>query len=277
QIDTLEDVLLRKERSRMIAETKSVLHRVLFEKSKLELKRLKKDLILKKLHLVSSSLQESRELRTDLNSQLSLIKQISGVKKIDEVPCQSDNSFHDIVSQEKVTAISRIIDSLELEISTLMRRSHDHCEMETEPSSSVIIDTDLEHLIKRTSRRFVRSDMQVFFSFECQLIKQNIMVNYLDVIIQSIQIREGVKSHGSTTSFILNEAKILKMFPNMEACSAFSFVFNAENLKGGFRDLISEIEVSSCLLSNLVEVVEEVQFCQIELHNLTDARFCSPS
>ncbi|KAL0345701.1 UNVERIFIED_CONTAM: hypothetical protein Sradi_4401400, partial [Sesamum radiatum] len=79
----------------------------------------------------------------------------------------------------------------------------------------------------------------------------------------------------AATSFKLNETNIIKKFANLDACTAFSFVFNAESAGKyvGAQSLVQETQVTSSLLGTLVDVVEEVQLAQMELQNLTSLTF----
>ncbi|KAH9745418.1 hypothetical protein KPL70_004067 [Citrus sinensis] len=68
-------------------------------------------------------------------------------------------------------------------------------------------------------------------------------------------------------------------FPNMDACVAFGFLFNAESTKKsiGPKSLAQETQKTSSVLHNLLAVVEEVQLARIEIRNLIHAKFNSPS
>ncbi|CAI0459429.1 unnamed protein product [Linum tenue] len=77
----------------------------------------------------------------------------------------------------------------------------------------------------------------------------------------------------------LNEANIIKKFPNMDACAAFAYVLNAEATKKyfGSRSLAQETRMARSLLHNLLDVVQKLQKARIESINFVDATFISAS
>uniref|UniRef100_A0A5B6Z9T7 Uncharacterized protein n=1 Tax=Davidia involucrata TaxID=16924 RepID=A0A5B6Z9T7_DAVIN len=68
-------------------------------------------------------------------------------------------------------------------------------------------------------------------------------------------------------------------FPSMDASTAFAFVLNADTTRKyiGPRSLTQETQITSSILGNLLDVVEEVQLARVELQNLTQTSFHSPS
>ncbi|KAI3457695.1 hypothetical protein Pfo_014358 [Paulownia fortunei] len=303
-IDVLEDMLVHLQRSKIyemlhvgvmpqntivlhdlqlekIAETNSLLHRVVFEKAKLQLKRVKRERLLKRLQLLSSRIQESQVLRENIASQP--LETCTTNVQVDAVGDRSLSvnlkKGHE-VCHEKLTAMRQALEALDRKILTLTRTFHACCKMKAEPSCGDTIALVNEHLIKRASCRFIRLDMQMWVVHSVGSVngQHNVFLNYLDFIIQSIKIIVGPTS-SAATSFKLNETNIIKNFPNMDACIAFAFVFSAEIVRKyvGAKTLVRETQVTSSLLGTLLDVVEEVQLAQTEFQNLTQSSFFSPS
>ncbi|KAL6529838.1 hypothetical protein OROGR_015461 [Orobanche gracilis] len=265
-----------------IAETNSLLHRVVFEKTKLQLGHVKKERLLEKLQLLSSRIQKSHKLGENIASQS--LQRCTNNFVVDAVGDRTLSinlvKGHE-VCHEKLTTMRQALDTLDKKILNLTRTFHACCKIKAEPSCDDTIALVNKHLTERASFRFIRLEMQMWV-IHC-VGKENdqnyVILNYLDFIIQSINILVGPAPSVSSTSYKLNEANILKNFPNMDACIAFAFVFNAGTASKyiGAKTLPHETQVTSSLLGTLLDVVEEVQLAQVEFQNLIQSRFLSPS
>ncbi|XP_020555090.1 uncharacterized protein LOC105178718 isoform X2 [Sesamum indicum] len=264
-----------------IAEVNSLLLRVVYEKAKLQLKNVQREKLLKRLQILSSSAQESLILRENILSNPlgthSTNVLVDGVG--DRSLSVSLKDGHE-VCHEKLTAMRHALEALDRKILTLKGTFHACCKLKAEQSCDDTIALVNEQLIKRASCRFIRLDMQMWVVHSVGSVngQHNIVLNYLDFIFQSIKVIVGPTS-SAATSFKLNEANIIKNFPNLDACTAFTFVFNAERARKyvGAKTLVQETQVTSSLLGTLLDVVEEVQLAQMELQNLTQSNFSSPS
>ncbi|KAL3849111.1 hypothetical protein ACJIZ3_010993 [Penstemon smallii] len=279
----------------IIAETNPLLYQIVFEKAKLQLKHVKQERLLvlfdlslfltrpiyfvtcivtfcmqKRLQLLSSKIQEARRLKTNISSQT--LKARTSNVLVDAV---SDRSLSDNFQKDHEAK-----EALDRKIFDLKKTFHVRCGTKSEPNCEDTIALVNEHLMKRAQRRFIRLDMQmwVVHSVGSANGQHNIVLNYLDLILQSIKVIIGPTS-SATTSFKLNEANIIKSFPNLDACTAFAFVFNVVTTQKyvGAKILVQETQVTSSLLGSLLDVVEEVQSARMEFQNLTQSNFFSPS
>ncbi|KAL1555438.1 hypothetical protein AAHA92_11176 [Salvia divinorum] len=270
----LHDLQLEK-----IAETKSLLHRVVFEKAKLQLKHVKRERLLKRLDLLSSRMEDSKTLRANM-ALLPMSICTSTVGAVGNRLLSVNLTKEHEVCHDKLTTMRQALDALDRKILTLTRTFHSCCKLKAEPGVGETITLVTEHLAKKTSHRFIRLDTQMWVVQGVSSLngQHNVILNHLDLIIQSIKIIVGPAS-SVRSSFKLNEKNITKNFPNMEACLAFGFVFNTETAHKyvGARTLVQETQVTSALLGSLLDIVEEVQTAHTEFHNLTQARFSSPS
>ncbi|KAL0400257.1 UNVERIFIED_CONTAM: hypothetical protein Sradi_2369000 [Sesamum radiatum] len=266
-----------------IAEVNSLLLQVVFEKAKLQLKNVQKEKLLERLQILSSRVQESLILRANILSNplgthtTNVLVDAVGDRSLSV----SLKDGHE-VCHEKLTAMRQAVEALDRKILNLKGTFHACCKLKAQQSCDDTIALVNEQLIKRASCRFIRLDMQMWVVHSVGSVngqQHNVVLNYLDFIFQSIKVIVGPTS-SAATSFKLNETNIIKNFPNLDACTAFRFVFNAENAARkyvGAKTLVQETQVTSSLLGTLLDVVEEVQLAQMELQNLTQSNFSSPS
>uniref|UniRef100_A0A2N9EIX7 Knl1 C-terminal RWD domain-containing protein n=1 Tax=Fagus sylvatica TaxID=28930 RepID=A0A2N9EIX7_FAGSY len=184
------------------------------------------------------------------------------------------------VSCDKVTTMRQELEALDRKIKSLSKCFHSNCRMKGEPSCGDTISLVDDHLKKRMYCRFIRQDLQLWEvdHFESRNGHYNILLNYQGYISQRFTVNAGPVS-SIIISNKLNDVNILKNFPNMDACTAFAFVLSAETTKKyvGSRSLAQETQITSSRLRNLLDVVEEVQSTQIEIRNLIQTSFHSPS
>ncbi|GER33562.1 nucleoid occlusion protein [Striga asiatica] len=337
-IDALEDALVYQQRSKVyemlhdgvfpqsstvhhdlqlekMAETNLLMHRVVFEKAKLQLNHVKKERLLKRLQLLSSRLQESQKLGENIASQPLQTCTSAVVDAVgDQILSVNLKKEHE-VCQEKLTAMRQTLDTLDRKILNLTKTFQTRCKIKAEPSSADTIALVNKHLTEKASCRLIRLEVQMYVVQSVSSVngQHNVVLNYLDFVTQSIKILVGPASSVSI-SFKLNETNIIKNFPNMDACVAFAYVFNAETTRKyiGSKTLPQETQVSksctflkevkmqsafvvlfpvsgnlvatlhlsevtSSLLGNLLDLVDEVQSVQMVLPDLTQSSFCSPS
>ncbi|XP_042005301.1 uncharacterized protein LOC121754038 isoform X1 [Salvia splendens] len=270
----LHDLQLEK-----ITETKSLLHKVVFEKAKLQLKHVKRERLLKRLNLLSSRMEDSKTLRANMALlPMGICTSTNGAvgNRLLSVNLTKEHE----VCHDRLTTMRQTLEALDRKILTLKRTFHSCCKFKAEPGVGETITLVTEHLAKKTSRRFIRLDTQMWVVQGLSSLngQHKVILNHLDLIIQSIQIIAGPTS-SVRSSFKLNETNITKNFPNMDACIAFQFVFNTDTAHkyASAKNLVQETQVTSSLLGSLLDVVEEVQTAHIEFQNLTQTCFSSPS
>ncbi|XP_073023877.1 uncharacterized protein [Primulina eburnea] len=260
-----------------------MLWQIVLEKAKLQLNHLKRETLLKKLQLLSSRIQESQLIRTDISSCSMEISTSDirihavGYRSVFAYP--NEGNEHQ-VCHEKLAAMRSVLEASERKISNFNRNFRAFCKIKTEPRCGDTIALVNEHFMKRAYRRFARLDMQMWVvnSVDSMNYRHNIVLDYLGLVVQSINVVVGPTA-STSFSFEANDTYLMKNFPNMDAYTAVEFVFNAE-IKckyAGSKTLVREIQVTSSLIGTLLDVFEEVQLAQIEFQNLTESSFCSPS
>ncbi|KAL0451229.1 UNVERIFIED_CONTAM: hypothetical protein Slati_1101000 [Sesamum latifolium] len=275
-------VILHDPQRGKIVEVNSLLLQVVFEKAKLQLKNVQREKLLKRLQILSSRVQESLILRANILSNplgthtTNVLVNAVGDQSLSVTLKDGHEVWH-----EKLTAVRQAVEALDRKILNLKGTFHACCKLKAEQSCDDTIALINEQLIKRASCRFIRLDMQMWVVHSVGSVngQHNVVLNYLDFIFQSIKVIVGPTS-SAATSFKLNETNIIKNFPNLDACTTFTFVFNAESAARkyvGAKTLVQETQVTSSLLGTLLDVVEEVQLAQMQLQNLTHSNFSSPS
>ncbi|GLT51131.1 hypothetical protein SLA2020_245610 [Shorea laevis] len=253
-----------------VAETRTLLSRLFFEKVKLQLMHVKHERLLKQGQLLRTGVHESQMLK--LNCIRDLSPHAEKNTRANDNSCMADN--------DKVTAMKHEVEAFERKIKNLTNSFHNYCKLKGEPNSADIIILLNEQLKKRTCHRFVCQDMQLWRIDG--LLNRNghhvFVLNYHSFICQRLTLNTGPLSSISVSNN-LNDIKIKRNFPNMDACTVFEFVFKPDTAKKyvDSRSLAQETQGTSLILSNLLDVLEEVQLAQIEISSLTQTSFQSSS
>ncbi|XVF31940.1 hypothetical protein REPUB_Repub17cG0038200 [Reevesia pubescens] len=265
-------------RHKRIAETRPLLYRIVYEKAKLQLMHVKHERLLKQVQLLRTGVRESQMLK------LNCVKHpFFSAEKDTQLGSNSCSvTFGDNLegASDKVTTMKHEAEALKKKTKNLTKSFQIYCKIKGEPSCSDTIELVNDHLKKRTCCRFIRQDIQLwevddFLNWNGH---HNVVLNYHGFICQSFTLNTGPNSSIFVANK-LNDMNISKNFPNMDACSAFAFVFNHEPTKKyvGPRSLARETQRTSSLLRNLLDVVEEVEIAWLEITNMTLTSFHSPS
>ncbi|CAI8597892.1 unnamed protein product [Vicia faba] len=266
-------------RHKRVVEVKMLLFNIAYEKAKLQLMNVKRDRLLKKAQQLSSGLQETQMIK---NSMLCSAK--SG-----PVDIQADDSHINArlfnsqgkcqVSYEKRMEMRQELESLDQKAKSLSEFFYSHCKMEGDQSCTNILKSVPDYLEKRMSYKLVFRKLKLWDieDFERKDDYHLITLNYRGYIIQRFTVNAGLSSIIVSNS--LNDVNIGKTYPNMDAFSAFLFALNPLTTSKctGQISMAQETQITGSLLSNLLDVVEEVQLARIEIGNLVQAKFNSQS
>ncbi|KAK1418133.1 hypothetical protein QVD17_27272 [Tagetes erecta] len=254
------------------AETKLILCKFVHEQAKLQLMHVKRERLLKNVQSLASGIQESETLK--LNSlQNSLDVQVNSQQSLsddakDTQECQVD--------KDKVTLMTQVIKDTDRRISCLKRSFHISCKMKGELNTVDTIAYANTHLMKRAQRQIIRKDLQLWVVDNLKSSKDHhdVVFNYLELVNQRLTITAGVVSSISIAN-TLNQMNIQKNFKDIEASTAFGFVFDTGLVQKHLSatSIAQETQMTSSLLGNLVDVMEEIRLAKIELKNLIYARF----
>ncbi|RVX08203.1 hypothetical protein CK203_017776 [Vitis vinifera] len=364
-ISLLEDILLDLQKKildhasnlthKRAAETRFLLSKMAYEQAKQQLMCVKREKLLERVQLLSSGIQESQMLKMNSFQCLSL----PGARdaQVDDGGHQSCSvNFEGKIEDayDKVSAMRQEIEASDRKIKNLTKSLQSSCKTKGKPSCAETILLVTDHLNRRTCCRFIRQDLQFWEvdEFENRNYPHSFILCYRNFMFQRFSLNASPLS-SIIISNKLNDTKIVKNFPNMDACAAFAFVIDAETTKkhvgprsdaillpltshyhfyyllmllvvlggdgksAGSDDgangiflmkfmqlykvlptastlgpweqsppLVGQLHMvisidfgtmTSSLLSNLLDVVEEVQLARLELRNLSKTSFHSPS
>ncbi|PPS07043.1 hypothetical protein GOBAR_AA13615 [Gossypium barbadense] len=251
-----------------VAETRLLLYRLVYEKAKLQLMQVKRERLLNQVQLLRTGVRESQMLKLNYVKHPSVLA--GRDTQLDNNTCSVRSGENREGTNDKVTTVKHQADSL-----------CPHFKIKGELSCADTIDLLHDHLKKRTCWGCIRQDMQLW---EVDVLQNrngyhNVILNYHEFLSQrfSFLIYLTLDTSPNSSIFVgnkLNDINISKNFPNMDACSAFAFVFNHEYTTKyvGPKSL-----ATSSLLRNLLDVIEEVQIARLEIRGLILTSFHSPS
>ncbi|CAK7328444.1 unnamed protein product [Dovyalis caffra] len=135
-------------------------------------------------------------------------------------------------SNEKLVTMRLESEALDRNIKSLTKSFHSYCKMKGEPSCAETIALVNDHLRRRTSCRFIRKDLQLWEveDLSSRNGQLSIVLNYQGFICQRFTIN-AVPIRSISIANQLNYRTITKIFPNMDACVAFSYALNSETTK----------------------------------------------
>ncbi|XP_057753335.1 uncharacterized protein LOC130972989 isoform X3 [Arachis stenosperma] len=262
-------------RHKRYVEGRMLMLNISYEKAKLQLMRMKRDRLLKKVQQLNHGLQESKEM--ELRFMASLSKGVAVDTQANDI--RITTSLLNSEGKCQVIELRQELENLTCKAKSLSEFFHSVCKIEGVQSYIDTIEYVRDYIQKRMCNKFIFQSFKqwVIEDFEHTDGCYKIILNYCGYVIQRFAVNASLPS--IITSNELNDVNIMKTFPDINACSAFEFVLNTRTTKK-CTDSISlgqETQITSSLLSNLLDVVEEVQLSRIEIRNLVQAKFFSHS
>ncbi|KAL3502597.1 hypothetical protein ACH5RR_037046 [Cinchona calisaya] len=260
-----------------VGETRLLLHQIMHEKAKLQLMRVKQQRLLGKLQQLSLGIQEAQMLKLNFSPKLKRYAQADVLGLQNFVSMKQRDECQD--GYDKVTAMKQTLEALDEKKAEFTKALQTSCKSNGGPSCPDIVLLVSNQLMRRSHYRFICQDMQMWVVDDVKHRNghYDIVLNYLGLIVQRVKLIVGFPS-SIVISNKLDDTKIMKNFPNLDACKAFSVVLHAGTTRKYLdsRSLAQEMQVTSSLLGNLVDVIWELQMAQIELQNLTETTFQCP-
>ncbi|XP_043688522.1 uncharacterized protein LOC122639690 isoform X2 [Telopea speciosissima] len=261
-----------------VAEARCLQLMLVYEQAKLQLMRVKHEIMQKRIEMLQSGIQEFQNLKSCSLHHLFVPGVRGAENKGTYLTSLSVNGKNKEVCN-KVITMKQEIGALDEKIKSIIDCFHDSCHVKGELSYDEYIVIVNDHLKKRTCCSFIRRDLQLWSvdDLENESGHHNIALNYHNFLFQRLTITVRPISSIVVVNK-LNDTNIIKAFPSINACAAFTFVFNAEaaDKRSVFKCLTEETQITSSLLGNLLDVVEEVQAARIDLPDLFQTSFHSP-
>ncbi|CAN4110119.1 unnamed protein product [Withania somnifera] len=257
-----------------------LLCQLVHEKAQFHLRRVKKDKLLEKCQLLNLGIQMSQmsKINHSLHNSVIVSRGMQGDAVFSESSSASEKALQE-VPHNKVATIKEALEISERKVAKLTRSLHSSLKLKGEPNCADAIISVKEHLMRRSSCRFLRHDMQmcVIQNVSKGNDHYDVILNYLGLLVQSLKVTVG-PDPSIIISNNLNDLLIIKNFPNINVCAALRFVLKAEISKRlGARTPEQEMQVTRSLLGNLLDVVAEVQKAQMKFRNLVDITFSAPT
>ncbi|PIA26406.1 hypothetical protein AQUCO_09300006v1 [Aquilegia coerulea] len=262
-------------RQERIAEARRVQETLIYERVKLLILRANQERLRKQVQLLQSGIQEAINLKFNVKRVLQNGAKDDHTKNI-SMPSPSVHHSSNSDAYNKVITKRQELGVLDLKVKNLTKSVLASCKIKEEPSPDKSIALVNDYLKRKTRCRLIQKELQLC---EVQRMERenghhSVVLNYCDFLLQSF-----TKSHASySTRVTFNSVNIMKSFPNINACTAFAFVFNEviRNLVSS-KSLAAETQMTRSLLHSLLLVIEEARQASIELRNLVQTIFRSPS
>ncbi|CAI9294918.1 unnamed protein product [Lactuca saligna] len=252
----------KKSQHKRASEIKLLLCKFVHEKAKLQLMQVKQEMLLKRVKSLASGISESEELKSNFPPSESMSVNMNGIQESQ-------------IESDKVSSTRLDLNNIDQKIESLTKSFHKSCKMKEELSSLDTITFVNNHLRKQACCQIIRKDMQLWVvdNLKNRNGCHSVDLNYLDLMTQRLSLNAD-RVPSVSISYELNDVNISKIFKDMEACTAFRFVFTQKHVDGS--NLAKETQVTGALFGNLLDVMEEIQHSRIELKNLISTRFRTP-
>ncbi|WZZ71079.1 hypothetical protein YC2023_082449 [Brassica napus] len=253
------------------AESRSLLCKLAYEKAKLELLHLKQEIMMKKSQVVTTGLQTSETLRLNCAK---LLRQHGSNSTGLLTPVQPHEA-----TTSKVAEKTQEIEELNSKIKTLIKCFPTCDKITGEPAYTNAVMIAEDELKKKMSCRLIRQDILVWKvdSLGEKNDCQSIVLNYGGLIHQRLTLKPGHASSVIISNNLSNA--FIKHLPDMNVSTAFNSLFNAEYSREyvGTSTLLEITQKTSLVVHNLLNVAEELQLARMEIPNLVQGQFESPS
>ncbi|XP_020241204.1 uncharacterized protein LOC109819681 isoform X2 [Asparagus officinalis] len=258
-----------------VAEARSLLDKLVYQKAKLQLKKMKLDDLSNKKQLCKLKIQECANLKSTY-SQFCILDARTVQHRESQAPCGNSSYTRNQVECDRVPSLKQELEMLDQKVKDMMKGFQSSCKIKGNPSCDGIIKVVNDHIDMKNCCRLIQQDLQLWKLSD--VVKENdqydIVLNYCNVLLQRFRIYSREVS-SIVANNLLNNASIEKNFPNMNACLAFEFILKAKGDHAVAKQklLSQEILETNLLLGTLLDVLEEVLVSRVQLWNLISSTF----
>ncbi|KAK6919194.1 hypothetical protein RJ641_015098 [Dillenia turbinata] len=228
-----------------VAETKLLYHRIVFEQAKLRLSYLVLERLQRRAQQWSTRVQECQKLMLDSTQHLQGTRDAEFDSDRLQISSARIEGNHEI-TLKNVTRLRQEIEAVDCKIKNLHKSFHTYCKIKGELShaDTMLLINDL--LKKRARCHLIHQDLQLWevVSLEGRNGHKVIVLSYQGMVYQRFTMNLATFS-GAAVSIEVNNVKVA--------------------------------EVAGSVLCNLLDVVGESQIARIQLQNLVQTAFSSPS
>ncbi|KAI4331551.1 hypothetical protein MLD38_029733 [Melastoma candidum] len=253
-------------------------NKIAYEKARLLLDRMKHDRLKKAAEILKTVLQESHKLSAAYQNSL------SSPSKIGPHPSNDDHGQDSAMAQKialgTIKSLRQENDVMDEKIKSLSRSISMCCRMKGVVDCTKVKELANDSLRKRMTCRFVCQDLKAWkvCFLDTGYESHTVTLDYLGLIDQRIVVKANPIPY-LTISNKLDSLKIEKNFPNMDASTAFAFLFPTQTREkyARSRSLAPGTQITNMLLQNLLDIIEEVQLARLQINNFVDATFHASS
>ncbi|KAF5190833.1 hypothetical protein FRX31_019579 [Thalictrum thalictroides] len=221
-----------------IAEARCVQETLVYERAKLLMLRANQEKLRKQVQLLQSGIQDAIHLKFNVKKVLQNGATDTHMKNISS---SNSNAYNKVITKHQELGV------LDLKVKNLIKSVLASCKIKDEPSPDKCISLINDYLNRKTQCRLIQKELQLFEvdKMERENGQHIVVLNFCDVLLQSF-----TKSHASYSTLVtFNSVNIMKIFPNINASTAFAFVFNevTRNLVSS-KSLAAETQVNATRL-----------------------------
>ncbi|XP_020531247.1 uncharacterized protein LOC18447548 isoform X2 [Amborella trichopoda] len=247
--------------------TRQLLQSILYEQAKLQLMHMKRDYLLAKVQQLQSGMQECGKLKSSCLSH----QHASGLKDSQSNKLQIC-PVSDEYSSDQAVMMRRELGLLDQKVKKLVESLHSSCKLKGHPNADETIMLSKDFVHKKACCTIICHTLQLW---DLKVVKEkhgdlHVALNYGNFLCQRYKLDAHIPASSVDVSNLLNEENIGKIFPNINACTAFKFVFSDDRSRklSSTRGIQVESQVTSFLLGNLLDVLSELQMAHLELLNV---------
>ncbi|CAN6448341.1 unnamed protein product [Victoria cruziana] len=253
-----------------IVEARLLWLELVYERLKFQIMKMKSYMLQKNIEQLKLGVQECCKL-----------KQIPLENPNELVPnSQVEESQDQSPSVDKVKFLRQELSTLDQKVKDLVESLHKVCKIKGSPETNETLLLANEYIKEKLCCTQIQQDLQLWKldNRDTSHDKHAIVLEYGGLLSQRFSIDlDGTSSSVLVTCSISN-SDIEKIFPRMDACTAFSFVFGVDHVQTlhGPTCIQQEAQVAGHLLGNLLDVLEEVQLARMDIPYLLHANFDCP-
>ncbi|XP_020599035.1 uncharacterized protein LOC110038514 [Phalaenopsis equestris] len=232
-----------------------------------------------------------KELRSKAQILHSQVEECGKLKSVYAQLCnlytrvvESDESSHcrhwvhdmKLEEQNRLMAMKQELGILEQNIKLLLNSLEASCKLTGKMSCDDVIKTVDEHVMRRAFCKEIQQ--HVHLGKLCDVIMENdhyeIIFGYCNQVFQRFTISKS-RFSGVVADISSNAANILKKYPNMNACTAYEFVFkiNIDQKLANSTCVYERTVEANLLMGTLIDVLEEILLSRLEVFNLIFSTF----
>ncbi|KAF3777479.1 hypothetical protein EJ110_NYTH45629 [Nymphaea thermarum] len=253
-----------------IVEARLLWLELVYEQLKFQITQMKSNMLKKNKEQLQLGVQECHRLKLNpLRDATALVPN----GQIEESQGQSP-------SVRKVKFLRQELSTLDQKLKNLAESLHKYCKIKGSPDPDETLLLVNDYVNRKIRCTQIQQDLQLWKldNIDISHDKHTIVLKYGGFLSQRLSIDFSGASSSVQAMYSIHNSDINKIFPSMNACMAFSFVFSVDHVRTlqGPTCVQREAQVAGHLLGNLLDVLEEVQSARMRIPYFLCANFDCP-